>query len=281
VQQEIVRAERDGGRVGALIMDLDRFKEINDTLGHDRGDLALAQVAPRVRAVLRSSDTVARLGGDDFGILVGSLDEIDEAIVVASKLHASLDAPIELDEVPVDVEATIGIAVYPDHGADADELMRRAEVAMYVAKHDRVPVRIYSIERDLHSMDRLTLLPDLRRAIGADEIELHYQPKVDLESGAVVGVEALARWHHEQRGWVPPDVFVPLAERTGTMRRLTGHVLDTAAAQARAWFARGIELPIAVNLSVRDLLDPTLTSQVVDLLERYELQPAQLGFELT
>jgi diguanylate cyclase (GGDEF)-like protein len=281
VEQAIVAAGRDGSRTAIMILDLDRFKEINDTLGHDHGDVLLAQIGPRIRGVLRGVDTVARLGGDEFGILLGGLHSREEAMEVGDKITASLVNPFELSDTDLEIGASIGIALYPDHGDDADSLMRRAEVAMYVAKAARVPLDVYSVEHDHYTKDRLTLITELRRAIDAGEIGLEYQPKLDIARRLVVGAEALARWQHPQRGFVPPDVFVPLAEHAGLIRRLTSHVLDLAMAQCRAWRDAGVDLTVAVNISVRDLLDPRLPDQVAELLHRHALDPGCLGLELT
>jgi diguanylate cyclase (GGDEF)-like protein len=281
VEQAIVAAGREGSRTAVMILDLDRFKEINDTLGHDHGDVLLAQLGPRLRGVLRGVDTVARLGGDEFGILLGGLHSEEEAREVGEKITASLVDPFQLSDTDLEVGASIGIALCPDHGDDADTLMRRADVAMYVAKAARVPLSVYSVEHDHYTKERLTVITELRRAIDAGEIGLEYQPKLDIARRLVVGVEALARWQHPQRGFVPPDVFVPLAEHAGLIRRLTSHVLDRAMAQCRAWRDAGVDLPVAVNLSVRDLLDPGLPDQVAELLHRHALAPGCLGLELT
>ena len=281
VDQALAAARRDGSTTAVMILDLDRFKEINDTLGHDHGDILLTQLGPRFRGVLREADTVSRLGGDEFGILLSGLHGVDEAIRLGGTLTACLIDPFQLSETDLEVGASIGIALCPDHGDGADSLMRRAEVAMYVAKAAQVPLSVYSAEHDHYTKDRLTLITDLRRAIDGGEIVLEYQPKLDISRHMVVGVEALARWHHPDRGLVPPDVFVPLAEHTGLIRRLTPYVLNLAAAQCRAWRDAGLDLPVAVNLSVRDLLDPGLPDQVAELLRRHLLDPRSLVLELT
>jgi EAL domain-containing protein (putative c-di-GMP-specific phosphodiesterase class I) len=179
------------------------------------------------------------------------------------------------------VGASVGVALFPLHGDDPEALMRRAEIAMYVAKTSRSTFEVYSTEQEHYTKDRLALFADLRKAIEAGDLSLHYQPKVALPAGEVVGVEALARWHHPERGSVPPDVFVPLAEHTGLVRRLTTSVLDMALAQCRVWADHGLDLPVAVNLSVRDLLDPGLPVQVMELLDRYDLGPDSLQLEIT
>jgi diguanylate cyclase (GGDEF)-like protein len=281
VDQATIRARRDGTQVAVMIMDLDRFKEINDALGHDRGDLVLTGIAPRVRAVLRAVDTVGRLGGDEFGILLGGLHTTEEAGAVAHKVGAALEDPFQLDGMELEVGASIGAALFPAHGDDPDALMRRAEIAMYVAKASRSGFELYSAEQHHFTKDRLALFADLRRAIEAGDLSVHYQPKVAVPGGEVVGVEALARWQHPEQGSVLPDVFVPLAEQTGLVRRLTACVLDSALTQCRSWADRGLDLPVAVNLSVRDLLDPGLPTQVMGMLDRHGLGSNSLQLEIT
>ncbi len=281
VEQAIRSADREGTLVGVLMMDLDRFKEINDALGHDNGDRLLKQIGPRLATVLRSVDTVARLGGDEFGIVLGGLRSVKDASEVATKITASLETPFEVTDLELEVGASIGIAVFPDHGQEPDDLMRRADVSMYVAKAARGAFAIYSPEQDRYTKERLALVADLRRAIETGQIDLHYQPKLDLARARVIGVEALARWSHPERGAVPPDVFVPLAEHAGLIRDLTSHVIESALLQCRAWRDAGITLPVAVNLSVRDLIDAALPDEIVGLLERYGLEPAMLELEIT
>ncbi|HEY8017997.1 MAG TPA: EAL domain-containing protein [Actinomycetota bacterium] len=281
VDQAIAMAGREGTGLGVMILDLHRFKEVNDTLGHDRGDELLQQVGPRLQGVLRATDTVARLGGDEFGISIagmrGSLDADD----VARKLTDALDEPFMLDGIEIALGGSIGIARFPDHGDAPEVLMRRAEVAMYVAKSARAPFEVYAEEQDTYSTDRLALVAELRRAIDEGELSLFFQPKIDLERSAVIGVEALLRWQHPERGAIGPDEFVPLAEHSGLIRRLTSYVLEAATAQVEAWRAEGIDLPVAVNLSVRDLLDPGLAAEIRDLLERRDLPPDRLLLEIT
>jgi diguanylate cyclase len=231
--------------------------------------------------VLRAADTVARLGGDEFGILISGLHSSSEAEEVARKLADALDAPFVLNGIDIALGGGIGIAVSPDHGDTPDALLRSAEVAMYVAKAARSPFEVYTREQDTYSTDRLALVAELRRAIDARELVLFFQPKVDLGRAAIVGVEGLLRWHHAERGDIPPDVFIPLAEHSGVIRRLTSYVLEVATDQMRGWRAEGIDLPVAVNLSVRDLMDPGLPAEVRDLLARQELPADRLQLEIT
>jgi diguanylate cyclase (GGDEF)-like protein len=278
--QAIRAADREGTSLGVLVLDLNRFKEINDALGHEHGDTLLTQVGPRLSTVLRGVDTIARLGGDEFGILLGGLRRGVETTVVAEKITAALEEPFSLKDMELQVSASIGIAVYRDHGDDADGLMRHADVAMYAAKAAKVPFETYSPDQDHNTTDRLQLVGDLRRAVAQNELELYFQPKVDL-AGRVVGAEALARWNHPKRGFVPPDVFIPLAEHTGLIRQLTSRVIDVALAQCRAWQDDGLDLAIAVNLSARDLLDLNLPDEVAALLEQHGVRPDLLELEIT
>src|SRR6478609_38587 len=253
VTQAISAAGREGSGVGVLLLDLHRFKEVNDTLGHERGDELLRQVGPRLQGVLRASDSVARLGGDEFGIALAGLNTLSEGEDVARKLTDALDTPFVLDGIDIALGGSIGIATYPDHGGDPDQLLRRAEVAMYVAKAARAPYESYSPAQDTYSTDRLALVADLRRAIDGGELALAYQPMIDLERGMIVGVEALLRWSHASQGPIGPDVFIPLAEHSGLIGRITTYVLEAAVRQSHAWQKAGLDLTVSVNLSVGDL----------------------------
>ena len=279
--QAIAAAGRDGTGVGVMILDLHRFKEVNDTLGHDRGDELLQQVGSRLQGALRAADTVARLGGDEFGILITGLGHEPEAQEVARKLTGELDASFELEELEIALGGSIGIARYPEDGAEPETLLRHAEVAMYVAKAARDPFQLYTAEQDTYSTDRLALVAELRRAIDQGELSLSYQPKVDLERSALIGMEALARWDHPTRGQVFPDTFIPVAEHSGLIRRLTSYVLKVAIQQLAVWRSAGLDLPISVNLSVRDLLDPTIVTEIRELLEAADVPPDRLQLEIT
>jgi diguanylate cyclase (GGDEF)-like protein len=273
------RAERAlrGDEPGAmLLIDLDRFKEVNDTLGHNYGDELLVEVAARLGAALRADDTLARLGGDEFAVLLRGLPHRAEVAELAGRLQDALRCPIALRGVAVELEASIGVALYPEHGTTVGELLQRADVAMYEAKRARTGIATYSAERDPYSADRLGLLAELRRAIEDDELVLHYQPKVALATGAVVGVEALVRWQHPTRGLLSPDQFVPLAERTGAIADLTRWVVDKALAQQREW-----NLPVAVNLAAANVVDVTLPDAIAALLERHGVPGDQLECEIS
>jgi diguanylate cyclase (GGDEF)-like protein/PAS domain S-box-containing protein len=278
--QAMLAARRDSTPLTLLLLDLDRFKEINDTFGHHYGDLLLQQIGPRIRNVLRTSDTVARLGGDEFGILLPGIDT-DASAAVAQQLLQSLEAPFELEGQSFEIGASIGVAGYPGHGSDTATLLRRADVAMYVAKRGQTGVVVYTSEQDHYSARRLALGGELRRAIEQNELLLHFQPKLDLSTGTLVGVEALVRWQHSQRGFLPPSEFVPLAEQTGLIYPLTRWVLEAALRQHHAWRATGLDIPVAVNLSRRSLHDPHLSDMVAELLARLGVASAGLELEIT
>jgi diguanylate cyclase (GGDEF)-like protein len=274
-------AERDGHQVGLFLLDLDRFKDVNDTLGHHVGDELLAHVGERLASVLRPEDTVARLGGDEFGVLLPAVRDGAAATEVAERIRTALTQPFALHDVALDLEASIGIALYPAHATDADALMQRADVAMYHAKETRSGIETYDSARDPHSTQRLSLFGQLRRAIEDDELVLHYQPKVDLETGKVSGVEALVRWQHPERGLLAPDTFVPLAEQTGLMKSLTTNVLEQALRQTAAWADEGLAVRMAVNVSARDLHDDAFCDRVSDALNRTGVAASMLELELT
>jgi diguanylate cyclase (GGDEF)-like protein len=264
--------------VALLLIDLDRFKELNDTLGHRAGDLLLGQIGPRLRAVLRSGDEIARLGGDEFAVL---LADAADAEPVGRRIGRALEESFTIDGIDVRVGASIGIAVFPDHGDDADTLVQRADVAMYQAKAARSGHAFYERERDRHSRERLELIGELREAIGTEQLVLHYQPKLDLASGEVRDVEALVRWMHPTRGLLAPGAFVPLAEQTGVMGALTNHVLDAALAQVARWYERVLDLSVAVNVSAETLLDEGWVVDVSSALVRHGVPASRLRIEIT
>jgi diguanylate cyclase (GGDEF)-like protein len=279
--QALVDARRTGTSLAVMLLDLDRFKMVNDTLGHQYGDELLRQVATRTSATVRTGDTVARLSGDEFAVLLPGTDG-PEAMVIAGRLLSEVHRSFVLDEVTVDVEASVGVAVAPGHADAADAVLRCADIAMYAAKDTKTGAVLYRPEMHTEDASRLLLLGDLRRALDAvDQLTVHYQPKVALRSGEVLGVEALVRWRHPVRGMIPPVAFVPMAETTGLINRLTVHVLRMSISQARTWFDDGMTLPVAVNLSPRCLLDPGLVVQTAALLDEFRLPPALLRLEVT
>jgi diguanylate cyclase (GGDEF)-like protein len=281
IQQGILRAERDGHRLALMMMDLDRFKEVNDALGHHSGDILLSQIAKRLRRALRQSDTVARLGGDEFAVLLPHVADHSAAIAIAEKLAESLHEPFAISELSLEAGGSIGIAIYPDHASDMGELVQRADVAMYAAKNGPRSWELYATEHDQQSAGRLALVAQLRHAIDHEELVLHYQPKGELSSRRVKGVEALARWRHPRNGLMLPDDFIPLAEHTGLIRPLTLYALNRSLKQHRAWREKGIDLDIAVNLSPQSLLDLQLPEEVQGLLERWKVDASKLKLEIT
>jgi diguanylate cyclase (GGDEF)-like protein len=282
LERSLAAATRSSGEAALLLIDLDRFKEINDTLGHTYGDRLLCQVGPRLQSVLRDGDTVARLGGDEFAVLLPSVEGEDEARAVAARLGEALHRAFDVDGVILDVEASIGIALSPWHGSDSEELLRNADIAMYVAKDMKAGAVVFTPEEHLSAPTRLTVLGDLRRALdGEDELFLHYQPKYTLDGGRIEGVEALLRWQHPLLGLVPPGEFIPVAEGTGIILRLTDRVLALALAQLRRWLDSGHVVPVAVNLSTRCLLDAGLPDMVQRMLAEHDVPAALLRLEVT
>ncbi len=281
IEQAIAIAEREGARAAVAMMDLDRFKDINDSLGHHAGDALLVEIGQRLRGILRSSDTVARLGGDEFGVLISKPRSDRDVVVVIEKIRAALELPVTIDGLGLPAEASIGIAMFPQHGQDVDTLLRHADVAMYAAKEEKGGFAFYEKSRNESDPARLTLVSELRRAIEERELTLYYQPKAQLASGAVHSVEALLRWNHPTRGLVGPDEFIPLAQQTGLIKPLTLFVLDEALSQCRAWQSAGMTLGVAVNLSVRNLLDAEFPDQVRDLLKKRRVEPSLLELEIT
>jgi diguanylate cyclase (GGDEF)-like protein len=281
LHQAIAGAAQSGSSVAVMLIDLDRFKEVNDTLGHHNGDLLLQEIGHRLRSLLRHDDTVARLGGDEFAILLPHVPDGAAAAQTARKILESLAQPLVLRDLALDIGASIGIALCPRDGEDADTLLQRADVAMYVAKEAHTGFELYSAERNQYSASRLALVAELRHAIQNKELSVVYQPKAELATGAITGVEALLRWQHPRQGFVPPDEFIQVAEHTGLIKPLTLYVLDVALAQCRAWELGGTPLKIAVNLSVRSLLDADLPRDVARLLEHWNVSPSSLQLEIT
>ncbi|WP_217215018.1 bifunctional diguanylate cyclase/phosphodiesterase [Streptomyces sp. AC550_RSS872] len=273
-------AERIGARSALMLIDLDRFRSVNDTLGHLAGDRLLLQIADRLRLALPRGAEAARLGGDEFAVLLPVADSTTSATRVARSLVAALSSPLDLDGLTLVLEASAGVAVFPDHALDAEGLLRRADVAMYQAKRDRTGVEVYESKRDSNTPDRLGLLGDLRRALDAHEVELHYQPKVRFD-GQVAGLEALVRWVHPERGKVPPDEFIAIAETSGLMPHLTEYVLETALGQVARWRAQGLYVPVAVNVSPRDVHTPGFAGSVAARLARHGVPAGALQLEIT
>ncbi len=280
IRQSVLMAQRNHQPFALLIMDLDRFKEINDTLGHHYGDMVLQQMARRVRAVLRESDTIARLGGDEFAVLLPRT-ELGQARRIIEKLLTSIEEPFQINEQVLHIGASIGVSLYPQHGEDEVTLMQRADVAMYVAKRNHSGYAVYDPSTDQHSLRNLALLGELRGAIERDELLLYYQPKINMASGQIYGVEALVRWQHPIHGLMYPDEFIPLAEQTGLIAPLTMWVLKAGLAQCQQHSNEALPLDMAVNLSVRNLHDPRFPEKVARLIEESCGDPSRLRLEIT
>jgi diguanylate cyclase (GGDEF)-like protein/PAS domain S-box-containing protein len=288
LDQAILRAQRDGRSVALLLLDLDRFKDVNDTFGHAVGDLLLHQIAPRLQEVVRRSDrverlvpaTVARLGGDEFAIILHHV-EAREASAVAERLLVALRAPVPVGEHRLTVSASVGIALFPRHGKDAGGLLQRADIAMYLAKRRHDSAALYDDEQDAYSPGRHALVGDLREALATQGLHLAYQPQVTCLTGRTTRVEALARWRHPTRGPVPPADFIPLAERTGLIGPLTTWVLGRALQQCVQWHAAGSEVGVAVNLSAQSLADPQLTETIERAVRTAGAECPWLDVEIT
>ncbi len=280
-EKAIGAAQRQGHTAALLLIDLDRFKEVNDTLGHDHGDELLVEVSRRLSAIVRRGDLLARLGGDEFAVLLCNVPHRGVVAEVATRLHSALERPFDLRGVAINLEASVGVALCPLHGDDVSTLLRRADVAMYEAKQSGARIETYDFERDPYSPERLSLLAELRRALDEDELVLHYQPKISLASGRVIGVEALVRWEHPTRGLLPPVEFIPLAERTGMVADLTRWVLDAAVRECAGWRAAGVDLPVAVNLAAGNIVDAGLPDAARATLERYGVPGNRLECEIS
>jgi diguanylate cyclase (GGDEF)-like protein len=277
----LARQRPSDAQIVVMLIDLDRFKEINDTLGHATGDLLLQEVAMRLRRGVADRITVARLGGDEFALLDPAQSGPDGALALAKRLREELHRPFAYQDLDLEVSATIGVSVAPDHGRDASTLLRRADVAMYAAKNTATGVATYGETLDEHSPRKLALVGELRSVIDRAQLQLHYQPKLDMATGRVIGVEALVRWPHPVEGLIPPDEFVPMAERTGLIGPMTDFVLRTALAQCRQWEDTGHHLSVAVNLSARSLIDADLVDDIARALTVSGVEPSRLVLEIT
>ena len=268
-----------GDELALLLIDLDGFKELNDTLGHHAGDAVLRQIGPRLGNAVRDHDTLARLGGDEFALVLAPGDEVS-ASAAGLRLRSALERSFHVEDIVVHVDASVGISLFPDHAPDPIGLLQRADVAMYEAKRMRTGHEVYLASRDRHSRERLALIGDLPAAIEAEQLVLHYQPKAELPAGAVRGVEALVRWEHPRRGLLTPGHFLPLAEQSGLTRALTAFVLDRALSEMGALIGQP-GLAVAVNLGPADLLDLGLPTQVARALERHAFPAERLTLEVS
>ena len=282
VEEQIAASRSSAAPFALMLIDLDRFKEINDTLGHHYGDVILRDLGPRLAACAGDDGVVARLGGDEFAVLPAAHTIDPEALAdVATELSACVSQPIAVDDMTLEVGASIGISRFPIDGADVHSLLRRADVAMYAAKAEHAPHQLYSAKLDPHSLRRLTVLSDFRRALESDEFIVHYQPIVDIAGSRPCGAEGLVRWDHPELGLLAPSHFIPIAEQSGLIGPLTRHVLERSIAQCAQWHREGRDLTVAVNLSVRDLLDRELPLQIERMLDEQHLAADALQLEVT
>jgi diguanylate cyclase len=277
--QAMLVGQRSGGSIALMVIDLDHFKSVNDSLGHHAGDRMLQEVAARLRALTRESDTVARLGGDEFAVMLLNADA-EQATAMGRKLLNRLNEPYVIQDRPFVVSASIGVATFPEHGTAADAMLQKADIAMYVAKSGGLGVAVYAPDRDRQAHRRLALTTELRDAIERDQFICHYQPIVGLHTNAVIRIEALARWQHPTHGLVGPEEFVHLAEQTGLIEPLTMLLIDKV---LREWADPGARLaiPVAVNLSARHLRNPDLPERVADALRLHGAAPSALALEIT
>lgn len=282
LDEALLHASLTGGPLALLLLDLDRFKEVNDTLGHQVGDLLLTHIARRLQGCVRASDTIARLGGDEFAILLPAVSDLVRAWSMARRVVKAIEQPFEV--VPglrIEVGISIGIGMFPEHADDESKLMQCADIAMYAAKRCNHVIETYDRTKDHNSIRQLTLTGALRQAIEGGELSFEFQPKLDLKTSAVCGVEALARWAHPTQGAIPPEEFITQAEQTGMIVPFTEWSFGTALAQLAAWQAAGMDLSLALNLSNRSLHDETLPHMVASLLEQWQVEPHRLTLELT
>ena len=281
LHQAVLSAQRNNTMIALFVLDLDRFKDINDTLGHHYGDLILQQVALRLNGALRESDTVARFGGDEFAILLPVIESKQYAVNIARKITRAFEQPFMIENQAFHLGVSIGIAIFPEHGNDNVTLMRHADVAMYVAKHNGNDISIYESSTDKHNLNRLALMGELRHAIDHEELVLHYQPKVEIKNQHIAEVEALVRWQHPTQGFMMPDEFIPFAEQTGLIISLTLWVIKEAVRQCSAWHQKGYQYKVAVNLSAKNLHDTQLPEYIHRILQMYETEPNWLVIEIT
>jgi diguanylate cyclase (GGDEF)-like protein len=264
-----------------MLIDLDRFKEINDALGHQAGDILLKQIAPRLCTAVDIPATVARLGGDEFGLVLPHINSEEDALHAAEKVLAVICQPFDLEGLKVQIGASIGIALYPDHSDDPHSMMRCADIAMYLAKKNGGGYAVYNPTLDIYSPRRLSLITSLRIAILENQLVLHYQPKISLKDHDVIGMEALIRWQHPQHGLVAPNEFIPLAEVSDLIMPLTQWVLGNVLQQMREWHDMGIKANVAANISARNLQDSDLPDKIAALLEKHQIPPHYLELEIT
>lgn len=280
LQQTITSSQRDQSSFVFLLMDLNNFKEINDTLGHLAGDLVLQEIAERLRAKMRRSDTVARLGGDEFAIILPDAQK-KEVEVVAQKLHDVMEQTFVIDNQPLQIGASFGVALFPDHGDNGTDLLRHADLAMYEAKRIGKSCVVFRDDLERDTLSKLTLAGELRQGIERGDMIVFYQPKIDLRTGTVRGVEALVRWQHPKRGLISPNEFIAVAERTGLIEPLTFWVINEAVRQVKAWREAGMQIDVAVNLSAHSLHDRQLPDKIESIVRKQGADMCWLELELT
>lgn len=280
VEHDIRDAQRNGSSFSLLVLDLDNFKEVNDTLGHHAGDILLIEAGNRLSTTLRNVDTVARIGGDEFAILLPHTDE-KQAVITSKKVLSSFKDSIDVEGIDISIAASIGISVFPQHGDDVHLLLRHADIAMYSAKRNKLGFEIYNEEEDTHTISRLSMTRDFRDAIRNKQLTVNYQPIFDLASGKIISIEALSRWEHPERSFVSPEKFISIAEQTGLINKLTYSVLEESIAQVSKWNKSGNNICIAVNLSVYSFKDPRFIEQVCSVLNKYNFPYENLKFEIT
>ena len=281
LKQSIRYANRNGKPLSVFMMDLNRFKEVNDTLGHPVGDQVLIEVSKRLPKVLRETDTFGRLGGDEFVVIL-SESSLEQAMLVADKIQQEFITDFAINGHLLSISTSIGVAQFPEHASDPDSLIQKADIALYVAKkkHEH-QIAIYDEAEDHHTLSRLLLVSDLKEAIEKEHLQLFFQPLIELSTGKVTGLEALSRWQHPQQGFVSPEIFIPMAEDSGLIKPLTDSILKCVIRQLSEWKAVGVETRIAVNLSIGNLLDPDLTSRFASLLHEYNVSADMLKLEIT
>ena len=280
LQHSIEIAKRDNHKFAIFIIDVDKFKEINDTLGHLTGDAVLYEVGERLSLSLRSSDTVARLGGDEFALVLPKVTD-DAPVMLAKKITTSLEAPVNFGDQSIDVSASIGIAIYPEHGDTSEALLRHADSAMYNAKQSGTSYAVFDATEHSKRQEKIQLVSDLKYALDASELYLDYQPIIDLKTSQVTGVEALIRWQHPERGIILPDQLISMAEKKGLIHKLTLWVFDVAFKQCTQWHDMGAKIAVSINLSPRNFLDPNLPDDISLALKKWDLEPEWVKLEIT
>lgn len=280
LEKEIRKASIANKSIALMVLDLNRFKCINNTLGHDAGDTVLKEVSSSIRSCLWKSDSIVRMGGDEFALLMPISNE-DHCYIALDKILDIMEEPVNIDGIPLEVAISLGMAIYPRHAEDASNLIRCAEVAMYQAKEKGSPYTIYNLHNDPHSIKQLKRSGEIRQAARLDQLSLHYQPKMRIDNNEITGVEALLRWHHPEQGMIPPDEFIPVAEQTGSITSLTYWVLHTAIEQCAKWCRDGLQISVSVNLSARMLQDIELPKRIFAILDKHALPANMLELEIT